>query len=113
MSGNWVSPNEIMQAAKDQMIDGREPESEEDWCRIVNFLAVNVARELAPEATVLCMKLYNCPLEERVIRGIVRLQLRAREEEGAKRARVERKCREAGGHPIEVTVSTSFGDVGP
>jgi hypothetical protein len=38
-----VSPNDLQKVAQDIMLDGREPESENDWVLCVNFWAYNAA----------------------------------------------------------------------
>ena len=37
------SPNEMMAAAKKEMLAGKEPSTRKDWQEIFNFLAYNVA----------------------------------------------------------------------
>jgi len=37
------SPNELLEGAKTLMLDGREPQTEEDWVKVVNFFAHNIA----------------------------------------------------------------------
>ncbi len=75
MTGKWVSPNELFEEAKVIMLKGREPESEEDWARIVNFFAANISPTLAQAATSLMCKMYNVPLSEEYITKIVQFQL--------------------------------------
>jgi hypothetical protein len=70
-----VSPNDMMAAAKEEMLEGREPESKEDWINIVRFLAVNIHRDLVHGALKLFRVMYHIPLTEREIRGIVSFQL--------------------------------------
>jgi hypothetical protein len=60
--GKWVSPNGLMEGAKGMMLDGREPETNTDWMLIVNFLVVNIKKELALPATQLMLKLYDMPV---------------------------------------------------
>jgi hypothetical protein len=67
-----------MQAARDIMLDSREPKSEEDWCRIVNFWAANVHEDSAREAVRLLCLLFECPLERKYIDEIVTFQLQRR-----------------------------------
>ena len=75
---NWISPNEILAEAKNLMLNGHEPRSDEDWARIMNFLAYNVASEVAHEACRLMATLYDMPLTSEEVSNIVDHQLRAR-----------------------------------
>ena len=69
-----VSPNEMHQAACDTMIDGRKPESETDWVRVVNFYAANTAKEIQPVGLVFLCKIMECPLSEEYILKISEYQ---------------------------------------
>ena len=60
--GRLVSPNNLMEGAKEIMLAGREPEGNTDWMLIVNFLVVNIKKELALPATELMLKLYDMPV---------------------------------------------------
>jgi hypothetical protein len=70
-----VSPNDLMAAAREAMIEGREPEAKWEWVLIFNFLAANIHAELAESCCLLFKRLYNCPLEDDVIKKIVKYQL--------------------------------------
>jgi len=72
-----VSPNDMMAAAKEHMLNGREPESEYDWMLIVNFLAVNVQKDCAEPAIKLMRWMYDMPLSEEQVVYIVQKQLEA------------------------------------
>jgi len=65
----------MIEAAKEMMIDGRDPNTEEDWALIVNFVAANTTPELADSVTRLMMKLFDCPLEAHKIEWIVANQI--------------------------------------
>ena len=73
-----VSPNEMMSAAKDMMLDGREPESHEDWALLMNFLAANVAAEAALPACHVISQIYSMPLSRSEVTAIVEFQLARR-----------------------------------
>ena len=68
--GKWTSPNDLMEGAKEMMLAGREPESNTDWMLIVNFLVVNIKKELALPATQLMLKLYDIPVTEEQVEEI-------------------------------------------
>jgi hypothetical protein len=74
--GTWRSPNEMFDAAKTMMLDGREPIDERDWELIVNFLAANVHPDVATAAVPLVCMLFDCPLRKQTIQDIVAFQRR-------------------------------------
>lgn len=57
MPERFVSPNEMFEEAKNHMLDGREPESIEDWMKIVNFFSYNISEGLELPATKLMAKI--------------------------------------------------------
>tara|TARA_Y100000310_G_scaffold275485_2_gene292048 strand:- start:335 stop:598 length:264 start_codon:yes stop_codon:yes gene_type:complete len=84
-----ISPNDMITAAKDQMIDGREPTSDDDWILIANFVldqvhdqlvdeAANIASGLELVATPLVLKLYDSPLDQSTVEEIAKFQARAK-----------------------------------
>lgn len=74
MASNLVSPNEIMAAAKEHMLNGNEPTSRDDYLRIVNFLAVNVHKDIAVPAIKLMKTMYDMPIQDSDIEQIVAFQ---------------------------------------
>ena len=60
----WVSPKEMMEAAKKEMIGGHEPESEKDWYLVMNFAAANIHHKLSSAALELFGMIYDCPLQK-------------------------------------------------
>jgi hypothetical protein len=76
MNGKLVSPNELIQAAKEQMLDGREPSTTKDYALIINFCAVNVPPEIAESVCVLIRSMYNMPIDEDYVKRIVQFQLK-------------------------------------
>jgi hypothetical protein len=78
LPGRFVSPNEMMRAAKDIMLEGREPESPNDWALIVNFVATNVAAGLEESASKLFRVLYSIPLTEEQVVKIAQFQAQRR-----------------------------------
>ena len=73
-----VSPNAIMLAARDAMLEGEAPTTYEDWFKIFNFLAANITAAAQPAALILISKIYDCPIGEREIRAISSFQTRRR-----------------------------------
>jgi hypothetical protein len=72
--GRLVSPNDMMAAAKEQMLDGREPEGRDDWILVVNFVAANIQAEVAESATLVFKTLFSIPLDDELIKEIVQFQ---------------------------------------
>ena len=70
----FLSPNEILAAAKDAMLEGREPETEQDWAMVVNFMAANIHEDTRGPAVQLICKLYDIPLSEGYVENIIAFQ---------------------------------------
>lgn len=79
-----TSPNELFEAAKDAMLDGREPKTPRDWALIINFIAYNIADGLELPATLLMAKLLGAPLGEDYIERIVKHQVDLKKREKSK-----------------------------
>lgn len=73
-NGRLVSPNEMLEAGKIQMLDGKEPSNKEDWVMLFNFFAVNIANGLEEQACLLLGKIYGVPLTDDEIKSIVQFQ---------------------------------------
>lgn len=73
-NGRWVSPDEILAAAKQYQLNGREPITREDWAEIMNFVAYNVMREIAAAVCDLFAVMYDVPLSKDEIGAIVAFQ---------------------------------------
>ena len=71
-----VSPNEIYAQAKIEMLNGRDPVTAEDYARIMNYLAANVAPEIALNACLLLRTIFQMPLTDEDVTDIVRFQLK-------------------------------------
>lgn len=69
-----VSPNQILQAAKDYMLDGMEPEDYDDWILIVNFIAFNVPSDLAESICLIMKTLFDIPVSDGIIALIAAYQ---------------------------------------
>jgi hypothetical protein len=74
------SPDEMMAAAKVMCLDGRDPESQKDWQTVMNFFAANVQAEVAEQACLLMRTIFEMPLSDLDVIGIVQFQLRERAE---------------------------------
>jgi hypothetical protein len=72
------SPNDMMKAAKDLMLNGAEPSSRRDWQAIFNFLAGNIAPEVQPSALHLIAMIYDAPLTKEEINEISAFQIKDR-----------------------------------
>lgn len=74
MPNKLISPNELHQAAKDQMLDGREPVTDKDWQLCANFWAANIAAGLEVAATPLVGMIFDCPLGKETLIKIAEFQ---------------------------------------
>jgi hypothetical protein len=72
---NLISPDYLLQEMSKLMLDGRKPESEDDWIRVVNGIAFNVEASVAGAACQLMRKIYDMPLSEENVDAIVAFQL--------------------------------------
>jgi len=81
---NLISPNEMLELAKDHMLRGEEPKNEEDWCLILNFVALNTHSSIVMAFMPLFLKLYNIPISESEALKIAEFQLqqKANQENG-------------------------------
>lgn len=70
----WVSPNDLLQAARKNMLEGHEPESHDDWVLVVNFMSANIDPKVQPGALYLIAKIYKMPLDESEISEICKFQ---------------------------------------
>lgn len=66
-----VSPNQLMASAKENQLDGREPQSIEDHIKILEFLAVSIESEVALPACRLMVLLFDMPVDEATIERVV------------------------------------------
>lgn len=73
-SGKLVSPNELLEAGKIQMLDGREPSTKEDWVMLFNFFSVNISQGIEEETCLLLGKIYDVPLTDDEIKSIAQFQ---------------------------------------
>jgi hypothetical protein len=74
MTQKMVSPNDMQKAARDQMLQGREPVSTEDWELCANFWAANISKGLETSAIPLLGMILNCPLDKDVLVTIAKYQ---------------------------------------
>ncbi len=77
-----VSPDELITEAKKQMIEGREPETFEDWSLVMNFIARNIEYSSAPTACQLIARIYKMPLNDQQVEAIVLYQRARRTKPG-------------------------------
>lgn len=68
------SPNELMDKAKEIMLNGAEPITIRDWYLIVNFWAQHIYFDIQPEGLELICLLFHVPLDKQEIRKISRFQ---------------------------------------
>lgn len=70
----FISPDQVLEQAKAVMIDGREPETEDDWSLILNCVAFNTPLGLEVEVCRLMALLYSIPLDTELVEEIARFQ---------------------------------------
>lgn len=68
------SPNEMLAAAKELMLDNREPETVEDWVKVIAFFAANIEKSVRLVSCLLICDIYNMPLSGRQVKMIIDLQ---------------------------------------
>jgi hypothetical protein len=71
-----VSPNEMYAAAVNEMLDGNNPVTKDDYALIVNFMAANLIPDTALAACQLMGTIFQMPLSPDDIKDIVEFQLR-------------------------------------
>jgi hypothetical protein len=70
-----VTPDEMMAAGIEMMLDGYMPRCEEDWEMLINFFATNADPTIARSLCRLMKLIYDIPLSDDVIDQIVRFQI--------------------------------------
>jgi len=78
-TSRWVSPNEMMQAAQDIILDGRVPVSKKDYALVMNFMASNMNAEVAEPGCQLMAMMFDMPLARGEITDIVQFQNKLKE----------------------------------
>jgi hypothetical protein len=73
-----VSPNEMLKAARERMLEGREPVTVKDWIIIMNFFAANVHPDTADPVCQLLRLVYEMPITKSDVTKIVKFQLERR-----------------------------------
>jgi hypothetical protein len=66
--------NELMERSKELVLDGRDPETYEDWCFLVYYWHCRIDQGDQPEALLTMCKLYKATLSDEVIRFISNTQ---------------------------------------
>jgi hypothetical protein len=64
------SPNEMLQKAKDAMLEGREPQNKTEWMNLMLFVCVNIHESVRLEATKFFVKLMDVPLSEEEVQAV-------------------------------------------
>ncbi len=69
-----VSPDTVLARAKEEMLEGRNPETREDWLKIMNFMVVNCQIGLRFPVCKLMVKLYDMGLSDNDLNKIITFQ---------------------------------------
>jgi len=78
-TNRMVSPNEMMQAAQDIMLDGKTPTTPKDFALVMNFMASNMPAEVNEPGCQLMAVIFDMPLDKSEITEIVRFQNKQKE----------------------------------
>lgn len=76
MPKDMISPDEMLESAKKLELGRKEPQSRDDWIRIINFIAFNSAPTFELSICRLFKILYGIPLEDTTISEIVDFQVK-------------------------------------
>jgi hypothetical protein len=74
----FISPDDLQQAACDQMLSSNQPVTDSDWMLCVNFWAANIEAKAAKSVCNLMAMLYGCPLDSSTIAQIADFQISER-----------------------------------
>jgi hypothetical protein len=66
-----VSPNDMIAAAKKDMLEGREPQSHEDWLKLMDFCVVNVRLGVRESCCRLLNMIFDMGISDKVITKII------------------------------------------
>jgi len=80
MTSQLRSPNELFEKAKEVMLDGAVPKTQEDWCLVVNFWAKNIAYGLEESACILLAQIFEAPLHADLVAEIAKFQMEKKRE---------------------------------
>jgi hypothetical protein len=69
-----ISPNAMLAAGIQEMLDGRLPTTREDWQVLMNFFAVNMQPGIAAPGCRLMAAIYDIPITDEEIDEIVLFQ---------------------------------------
>lgn len=76
--GKMVSPNEFFAAAKDVMLDGREPKSDEDRDLVMNFIARNADLEMVEPTCRFMNLIFDLKIPAEHVANIAKFQTERR-----------------------------------
>ena len=69
-----ISPDQMLAAGIEEMLDGRQPTTREDWQILMNFFACNMQPGIAGPACRLMAAIYDIPITDEEIADIVLFQ---------------------------------------
>ena len=72
-----ISPKELLEAAKEMMLQGKESSTQTDWIKVINFFSVNLVpnKELQMACIKLLVSIFDIPVDNRTVDIIVDYQL--------------------------------------
>lgn len=71
---NMVSPETMLFAAKEQMLNGNDPVTEADWVKVMNFIAFNIHPEVCVSACLIFKIIYDVPIDREHVVAIAEFQ---------------------------------------
>jgi len=77
-----ISPKELLEAAKEMMLQGKEPSTQTDWIKVINFFSVNLVpdKEFQMACIKILVNILDIPVDNRTVDIIVDYQLQNRQE---------------------------------
>lgn len=78
VKNEWISPKEAKIMAEKLMLGGRSAESDEDWVLVIHCWAANFPVEMVEAETILCARIMECPLSDKLIESIIAFQVKKR-----------------------------------
>lgn len=70
----WVSPNDLLEFSKKEMLEGREPETKTDWILVANCMAFNIDPSCSVPAMQVMGMIYDMPISKEELAEIATFQ---------------------------------------
>jgi hypothetical protein len=70
----FISPLELLKRAKELVLDGNDPQSHDDWLKVMNVFAYNISPDVVLPACMLLVEIFQMPLSNAEVMAIVAFQ---------------------------------------